>query len=147
MAMTTFERRLPRGRISTGDASRIQQQRGGWAMRQAAGQPVRLFQSERSTTWTVAYDEEAFAFQPSPLNRVVTVIPIDTLERLPEAIAPMRPYLQTIGLAAPDKRLAALTRLLMATGVTRVCPLGEMQHPPADWPHDGRPNLLPLLGK
>lgn len=27
----------------------------------------------------------------------------------------------------------------------RYCPLGEMQRPALDWPHDGRPNLRPML--
>jgi hypothetical protein len=28
----------------------------------------------------------------------------------------------------------------------RRCPLGQMQRPALDWPHDGKPNLLPMLG-
>ena len=30
-------------------------------------------------------------------------------------------------------------------GVTRVCPLGQMQSPPLTWRHDGRPALSDLV--
>ena len=114
-------------------------------MREAAGQEVSLFQSEGSTAWTVAYDEAALELQPSCLNRVVTVVPVDDLARLPDAVAHLRPMLQTMGLAAQRERVHSLTPALSRAGVTRICPIGQMQFPPATWRHDGRPNLLPLL--
>ncbi len=144
-AMQAFEGRYPRQRLAAGDAGRIQQLRGAWRMRQAAGQGVALFESEGSTAWTVAFDEKAFELRPSCLNRVVTVIPLDDLARLPEAVAGLRPLLQTVGLAAPEERVHSLAPGLAAVGVSRICPVGRMQEPPATWRHDGRPNLLPLL--
>ncbi|MCH8191334.1 MAG: acyl-CoA reductase [Chloroflexi bacterium] len=144
-AMQDFERSCPRGRLTAEEAARIQQLRGAWQMRQAAGQGVALFESEGSTAWTVAYDEAAFELRPSCLNRVVTVVPVDDLARLPEAVASMGPLLQSLGLATSQDRVRSLAPALARAGVTRLCPIGRMQFPPATWRHDGRHNLLPLL--
>ena len=38
-----------------------------------------------------------------------------------------------------------MTRQLARWGVTRVCPLGQMQNPPLTWRHDGRPSLEDLV--
>jgi len=145
-AMADFERRLPRGHISVSDAARIQQTRGAWAMRQAARHGVALFESAGSTAWTVACDEAARELAPSCLNRVVTVAPVDDLAQVTDAVRGMGRYLQTCGLEAPEERTGALVTALSRLGVSRFCPIGRMQHPPADWRHDGRSNLLPLLG-
>ena len=37
--------------------------------------------------------------------------------------------------------LAVCVWVSAAWGVTRVCPLGQMQNPPLTWRHDGRPAL------
>ena len=142
--MERLERRLPRGRLMAAEAAAIQQARGAWELRQATGQPVALFQSPGSTSWTVAYEEDV-GFQPSCLNRVVRVLPVDDLLQLPAILEPGRPFLQTVGLAVSKDRLAGLAANLARVGVSRVCPIGRMQHPPARWRHDGRPNLLDLL--
>ena len=39
----------------------------------------------------------------------------------------------------------ALATELARWGVTRVCPLGEMQESPLTWRHDGRPALADLI--
>lgn len=38
-----------------------------------------------------------------------------------------------------------LAEVASAAGVSRICPLGSAAWPPADWRHDGRHQLLPLL--
>jgi hypothetical protein len=111
----------------------------------AAGHGVALFESADSTAWTVAYDEEARLLAPSCLDRVVTVVPLDDLAQVVEAVRPMGRYLQTCGLEAPEPRAALLRPALAKAGVTRFCRVGEMQHPPATWPHDGKGNLTSLL--
>lgn len=42
-------------------------------------------------------------------------------------------------LASDEKEWAAQ---ILASGFTRVCGPGELQTPPADWPHDGLPNSI-----
>ena len=141
--MQRLEERLPRGRLAAGEAAAIQQARATWELRQAAGEGISLFQSQGSTAWTVVY-EESVSLQASCLNRVVRVVPIDDLSSLPDAVRPMSRYLQSAGLAVSRERLGPLASALAGAGVTRVCDIGRMQHPPAVWPHDGRPNLLGL---
>jgi hypothetical protein len=50
-----------------------------------------------------------------------------------------------VGLAAPEERAEELVTELARWGVTRVCPVGEMQNPPLTWRHDGRPALADLV--
>lgn len=71
-------------------------------------------------------------FRASPGHRCLWLLPAD-----PEALDPLLPHLSTVGVSgsAPDG---------LGPGV-RVCPVGQMQRPPLSWPHDGRPNLTPML--
>jgi len=57
----------------------------------------------------------------------------------------VRGQVSTVGLAAPHDQAQALATELARWGVTRVCPLGQMQSPPLTWRHDGRPALGELL--
>ena len=142
--MAQLEKRLPRGRLALEEASAIQQARAAWELRQAANDGLRLFRSDGSTAWTIVY-EETPTLQPTCLNRTIRIVPIGDLSALPSAVAPMGRYLQTAGLAVSRKRLAPLASALASVGVSRVCPIGRMQYPPASWPHDGLPNLLNLV--
>ena len=144
-AMGRMEKRLPPGRVAPEAAAAIQQIRGVYEVRRAAGEAVALFASHGSTAWTVSYEENPGTLQPSCLNRMVRVIAIDDLSLAAGAARPMARYLQTAGLACSEDRVPGLTRQLLEAGVTRVCAVGRMQHPPASWRHDGHPNLLPLL--
>ena len=143
--MARVEKRLPRGGLAPEDAAAIQQARGRWEARRAAGQDVALFVSTDSTAWTVAYDGESSELAPGCLNRFVRIVPLDDLSELAEAVRPMSRYLQTAGVTCSGERLPPLVSRLAGAGVTRVCPIGRMQHPPASWRHDGQANLLPLL--
>lgn len=113
-------------------------------MRQAAGQSVALLASEGSTAWTVLY-EEGGVLAPTCLNRVVRVIGLAALEELPPTIGTLGRWLQTAGVAVAPQRLGELAMALSAAGVTRICPIGQMQHPPASWLHDGRHPLRDLV--
>jgi len=144
-AMERFEQRYPRACLATEVAAEIQTQRGLWDLRGSASSGTPLFQSVGSTAWTVVLNERDTKLRPSCLNRFVQVTGLDDLSALPVVIGSMRPYLQTAGIASSEKQILPLTATLEASGVTRVCCIGEMQYPPASWRHDGQPNLLPLL--
>lgn len=144
-AMTAVELRLPRGRLSAGETAAIQQVRGTWEMRSAAGHPVAMLHSSASTAWTILYEQGA-RLEPTCLNRTVRVIAWDSLDRLPDALGAHARYLQTAGIAASQSRMSTLRPMLQAVGVTRICELGRMQQPPADWLHDGRHPLRELAG-
>lgn len=142
--MDILARRLPRGKIAGEAAAAIQMLEHTWELRQADGQKVRLIRGGPSTGWTVLYEEGA-PFTASCLNRVIRVIAVDDLASLEQWLEPVKPHLQTAGLAVPARRRDEIVRRLEEAGVTRVCPIGEMQHPPAAWRHDGRPALLDLV--
>lgn len=143
-ALDTLETEIPRGRLTAAEASAIHQTRTTWEMRRASGQPVELFSSEGSTAWTVLYEEDAH-LGATCLNRTVRVIAVDRLETIPGLITEHSRHLQTAGVAVGLDRYADLSEMLTRAGVTRVCPIGQMQHPPASWRHDGGRPLLDLL--
>lgn len=72
-------------------------------------------------------------FRPSPASRVVHVLPDRGAPWIDVGVS-----LSTLG------RSEASTATPVCD-TTRLSPLGQMQRPPLDWPHDGRPNLLPML--
>ncbi len=78
------------------------------------------------------------------LPRAVWVYGIESVRELEALLAPLEGRIQSLGLAGTDgaEEVAELGSLL---GVSRVCPVGEMAWPPADWRHDGRHRLLPYL--
>jgi hypothetical protein len=53
----------------------------------------------------------------------------------------VRGEVSTVGIAAGEEKSRELAAQLAAWGVTRICPLGQMQNPPLTWRHDGRPAL------
>jgi hypothetical protein len=139
-ALARVEQEVPRGSISPTAAARIQQTRGAAEFRPGA----EMLASPEGTAWTVIFDPDP-SFAPSCLNRLVWVKPLARLADLPKLLAPIRPYLQTCGVAGDDAARLATAQVVGPLGVARVCALGRMQHPPAAWRHDGRPRLLDLL--
>jgi hypothetical protein len=84
-------------------------------------------------------------FEASCLSRTVRVKPLADLAGLSVHVQDIRHWLQSVGVALPAERLAPLAETLGAWGATRICPLGGMAEPSADWHHDGRANLLDLV--
>jgi hypothetical protein len=139
-ALAAFEQKLPRRPLTLAEANGI----AGWrsaeeltAGSQVIGAPEGL--------WSVAFQADDGAFQPSGLNRTIRIVAIDTLTSVPARMAPYRALLQTAGIAAAPKELFSLATALGDVGVTRICALGDMTAPEAGWHHDGRFNLLDLV--
>ena len=84
-------------------------------------------------------------FQFSCLNRFIYVKGVTNVPEALEGADSVRGSVSTVGLAAPEDRTRALAIALARWGVTRVCPLGQMQNPPLAWRHDGRPPLGELI--
>jgi len=142
--LARYELQEPRGEIRVEDAAIIASRRDFYRVRAAASTDTRLWCSEGSTAWTVVYEADA-RFQLSCLNRFIYV---KGVANLPEALRQaecVRGQVSTAGLAAPDDQSQALATELARWGVTRVCPLGQMQSPPLTWRHDGRPALGDLV--
>lgn len=73
----------------------------------------------------------------------VTLHPLEGPRDLDRAVAVGPASLQAAGLGGTwRRRREAWTTELGRLGVTRICPSGSLQQPPAEWWHDGRPNAL-----
>lgn len=134
----------PRGRLSVEDAATIASKRAFYRVRAASSPDTRLWCSEDSTAWTVVYEADR-RFQLSSLHRFIYVKAVTDLPDLLQGAESVRGKVSTVGLAAPDDRAAELASQLAGWGVTRICPLGQMQNPPLTWRHDGRPSLGDLV--
>ncbi len=130
----------PRGDLPTATAANIADLRAMHETRAANVGDVRLWQSEGSTAWTVVYEREEM-FRPSCLNRFVFVKEVTDLAETLRTAEMVRGQVSTVGLAATKLDAAEIVRQLAHWGVTRVCPIGQMQNPPLTWRHDGRPAL------
>jgi hypothetical protein len=134
----------PRGDVHTETASRITLMRGFYEVRQAHGLQTRQWASAGSTAWTVIYEADA-RFQVSCLNRFIYVKAVASLKDALEGADRLQGQVSTVGLGATEGEREDLATQLAHWGVTRVCELGRMQHPPITWRHDGRPALGDLV--
>ena len=100
---------------------------------------------DKSDDFVVVYNDKPVHLQPSPLNRCVTVVAIDSLQDVIASISDKRMYLQTAGVATDPESLLSVGEALAKCGVTRICAIGEMTAPAAGWHHDGRFSLLDLV--
>jgi hypothetical protein len=134
----------PRGVIPRERAAEIASRRAFYEVRAAHSENTRLWSSPQSTAWTVVYEAEAL-FQVSCLHRFIYVKGVHNLTEVLHAADSVRGRVSTVGLAAPEERAREFATELARWGVTRVCPLGQMQDPPLTWRHDGRPALGDLV--
>jgi hypothetical protein len=134
----------PRGGLSAEQAATIASRRAFYEVRAAHTPETRMWRSENSTAWTVVYEADA-KFQTSCLNRFIYVKGTPDMDETLRGVDSVRGKVSTVGLAAPEDAAVELVRQLARWGVTRVCPLGQMQNPPLTWRHDGRPALGDLV--
>jgi hypothetical protein len=134
----------PRGPLPVEMAGAIASRRAFYEIRAAHSDDTRLWCSPGSTAWTVVYEAEPL-FQPSCLNRFVYVKPVNQVEEALGALDAVRGQVSSVGLAATGEHAQRLATQLARWGVTRICPLGQMQQPLLTWHHDGRPALGDLV--
>ena len=134
----------PRGELPVEAASAIASRRAFYEVRAAHSPETRHWCSRNSTAWTVVYEADP-RFQLSCLNRFIYVKGVKDLSEALQNAESVRGKVSTVGLAAPEDNAQALATELARWGVTRVCPLGQMQNPPLMWRHDGRPPLGELV--
>ena len=142
--LKALEGRRPRGPLSAEAAGAVSLRRSVFEMRAAQSPATRLWCSSGSTVWTVVYEDEP-AFTLSCGHRFVFVKPAPSLADVLRQADLHRGKISTVGLAATEERAATIVRELARWGVTRVCPVGQMQNPPLTWRHDGRPALGDLV--
>lgn len=146
LAETLAERELsePRGDLPIETAAVIASRRSIYELRAASSPDTRLWCSRDSTAWTVVYEADP-RFQISCLNRFIYVKEVKGLTEALQAADHVKGDISTVGLAAPEHKAQELAIELARWGVSRICPLGEMQNPPLAWRHDGRPALGDLV--
>jgi hypothetical protein len=141
------EQEEPRGNVPVEIAATISSRRSFYEIRAARcedPQETRLWQSANSTAWTVVYEQDPI-FQLSCLHRFVYVKEVKDLAETLRNVDSVRGRVSTVGLAATRDNVNSLALELARWGVSRVCPLGQMQKPPLTWRHDGRPPLGELI--
>jgi hypothetical protein len=136
--MARYERKDPRGPITSPEAAEIADMRANYRFRSANDPRVGLWESDNSTAWTVIYEEDPW-FAASCLNRLVFVKPLPG--DLIAALGPALPWVAAVGIwpATPDNAEKAA-----ALRPSRVCPIGRLQEPPFTWHQEGRQTLAPL---
>lgn len=142
--LTRLEQSEPRGEVAAETAATIASRRAFYEVRAAHSPDTRFWRSENSTAWTVVYEADA-RFQLSCLNRFIYVKGVSDLKTALENADAVRGKVSTVGIAASEEKAQELAAQLAAWGVTRICPLGQMQNPPLTWRHDGRPALGDLV--
>jgi Acyl-CoA reductase (LuxC) len=134
----------PRGELPVETAATIASRRSFYEVRAAHSPDTRFWQSRDSTAWTVVYEADP-RFQLSCLHRFIYVKAVRDLAEAIRGADDIHGKVSTVGLAAPDDEIKELATQLARWGVTRICPLGQMQNPPLTWRHDGRPALGDLV--
>lgn len=138
------EQTEPRGALPVEEAAQISAKRGSYQVRAAHSKDTQFWSSTESTTWTVVFEADP-QFQLSCLNRFVYVKPINDLAEALQNAASIKGKVSTVGIAAPFQKAQELATQLSRWGVTRICPVGQMQNPPLIWRHDGRLSLADLV--
>jgi hypothetical protein len=134
----------PRGRISVAESAVIASKRALYETLAVHRADAKIWASSGSTAWTVVFEHDV-RFQLSCLNRFIFVKPVPDLAAVLQGVDALRGKISTLGLAAGPDRAKELALIFARWGVTRVCPVGQMQNPPLAWRHDGRPALADLI--
>lgn len=143
-ALASLQHKMPRRALSLEESAQINAWRETHELIALHDNTHQLLGNE-ATLNTVVFSDRPLPLSPSPLNRCIVVIAVDTLTEVADLISPERDYLQTVGIAAAPEALIQLGECLGQAGVTRICALGAMTSPAAGWHHDGRFSLLDLV--
>jgi hypothetical protein len=134
----------PRGEITLEASAEIATRRALYETLAAHRGDVKLWRSPDSTAWTVVFEHDV-RFRFSPLNRFIFVKPVPEAAVALHGLDEVHGKVSTAGIAAPPDKMGELAAMFARWGVTRICPLGQMQNPPLTWRHDGRPALGDLV--
>ncbi|GAE26956.1 acyl-CoA reductase [Halalkalibacter wakoensis JCM 9140] len=146
--MENFERTHPRASLNNSEKQAILTQRTKVEFESYESTELQLLKSENGTAWSVVYSSlksEKKAFPISPLNRFVTVIPINHVSEITEYLSEVKGFVQTVGVGCSPQAFSNIINLLGDCGVNRICALGSMPHPQPGWHHDGRFHLADLV--
>jgi hypothetical protein len=135
---------LPRGRLDAAEAAAARDLQTRAEFRAIAGESVDMWPGD-NLGFTVVRDPVP-SFTGSCLNRSIIVYDVPSVEELLARLAPLRPWLQTIGIAGFQRAQAeAFTERVAEIGATRVTSIAAMPWPPVTWHHDGAGPLRELV--
>jgi hypothetical protein len=142
--MAAFNARQRRRALTAAESVRIQAVREDYRFRAANDDHYAIWMSDegKSTDWTVIHDAVTPKFTFSPLDRVIFVKPLPADLHL--ALGTVAAPFSAVGYWGPGLANARWIAERVI-GVSRVCPLGEMQFPPLTWHQDGAPVLSSLV--
>jgi hypothetical protein len=143
-ALQALETHLPGGRLDPAEGSALHQLRGTAELLAGDGRTGPEVHHGGGASWTVVFDPDP-AFDPGCVGRVVRVKPVEDLREVVDALRPVGPHLQTVGLAGAGERAMELAEALARIGVSRVAGFEDVPFPPPWWHHDGRGGLEALL--
>ena len=132
-------RELPPGKLSSDEKTEITRARQ-LARVDAAQGAASYVSSAPKTDWTVIYESDP-VYRVSPLNRVLYVKTVETLEEVRDRLSPLRGYIQTVGVGGSIERKRVL-EVLGPAGIARVVKLGRMLEEANGSPHDG---IFPMM--
>jgi len=144
-AMEGLNMKMPRGKISPGEAAAVHQLRARYEFRELNNEEVLLLSSPRGTDWTIAYEKDPGTFSPSPLNRFIRICGVEDIFQILPSLTSIAPYLQNAAVAVGDERETELIQNLGKLGVARITSPGKMPVPSMMWHHDGISPLASLL--
>jgi len=130
---------LPQGELSTDEQTEITRARELARVDVSLG-TASYISSAPTTHWTVIYEKDP-VYRVSPLNRVLYVKTVETLEEVKNNLMPLRGYIQTVGVGGSIERKKVLETLAPA-GIARVVKLGKMLEEANGSPHDG---IFPMM--
>jgi phenylacetate-coenzyme A ligase PaaK-like adenylate-forming protein len=133
---------LPPGRLSPDEQVEINKARELARVDRALGN-ASYVSSAPSTAWTVIYEKDP-VYRVSPLNRVLYVKTVESIEQVRDLIMPLRGYIQTVGVGGSIERKKVLETLGPA-GIARVVKLGKMLEEAVGSPHDGVYPMMSLV--
>ena len=133
---------LPQGRLSPDEQVEITRARELARVDMALGTAA-YESSAPATSWTVIYENDP-VYRVSPLNRVLYVKTVETIEQVRDLLLPMRGYIQTVGVGGSIERKNVLETLAPA-GIARVVKLGKMLEEANGSPHDGIYPMMSLV--
>jgi hypothetical protein len=143
-ALAMLEQELPRGLVPPDASAAIAHERADAELRGAAGRRVALHGGVGST-WTVVREADERP-RPAPLHRFVRVHPVDGVDGLLAALAPLSAHLAGVAVEGFGAETPHLARELAWLGASRVCRTGTLQAPPLGWHHDGQ-GVLSVLAR
>ncbi|MDD5208599.1 MAG: acyl-CoA reductase [Elusimicrobiales bacterium] len=136
---TQLAKDLPPGKLSPDEMVEINKARQLARVDSALGN-ASYESSAPKTDWTMIYEKDP-VYRVSPLNRVLYVKTVESLEEVRDRLLPMRGYIQTVGVGGSIERKKVM-EVLGPAGIARIVRLGKMLEESNGSPHDG---IFPMM--